>query len=67
MGEKLVLVIENSRFKIQDLENIKFFISNIKFEKAFHKPKEIIFVDEIPRTPNGKVNRLELKKMIENR
>ena len=67
LGEKLVLVIENSRFKIQDLENIKYFISNIKFEKAFHKPKEIIFVDEIPRTPNGKVNRLELKKMIENR
>lgn len=67
LGEKLVLVIENSRFKIQDLENIKYYISNIKFEKAFHKPKEIIFVDEIPRTPNEKVNRLELKKMIENR
>jgi O-succinylbenzoic acid--CoA ligase len=36
-------------------------ISKISFEKSFHKPKEIIFIERIPRTPNGKVNRIELK------
>ncbi|MGC4130299.1 MAG: AMP-binding protein [Bergeyella sp.] len=64
LGQKLVLVVEtrDTRYEIQD--NFKFQISNFKFEKSFHRPKDIIFVDEIPRTPNGKVNRLELLKLI---
>jgi Acyl-CoA synthetases (AMP-forming)/AMP-acid ligases II len=75
LGQKLVLVIEDSRFKVQgsrldvldsELENLKDEILSIKFEKSFHKPKEIIFVEQIPRTPNGKVNRLELNKLIKN-
>ncbi|WP_333851765.1 long-chain fatty acid--CoA ligase [Epilithonimonas sp.] len=61
LGQKLVLVIEG-----ESNENLKFKIHNLKFQKSFHKPKEIIFVEQIPRTPNGKVNRLELKKMITN-
>jgi len=59
LGEKLILVIEGS-----ENENLKSQISNLRFEKSFHKPKKIIFIEKIPRTPNGKVNRLELKKKL---
>ncbi|WP_172280466.1 AMP-binding protein [Chryseobacterium sp. LAM-KRS1] len=59
LGQRLVLVIEGQRS-----EKLIERISQIPFEKNFHKPKEIIFVDEVPRTPNGKVNRLELIKML---
>ncbi|WP_407482864.1 AMP-binding protein [Elizabethkingia meningoseptica] len=55
LGQKLVLIIEGS-----ENEEVKSLLSDVKFEKPFHKPKEIIFVAEIPRTPNGKVNRTEL-------
>ena len=61
LGQKLMLVIEGA-----ESDEIKKHISEISFEKSFHKPKGIIFVDEIPRTPNGKVNRPELLKMIQN-
>lgn len=59
LGQKLILVIEGS-----ENENLKSQISNLTFEKSFHKPKKIIFIEKIPRTPNGKVNRLELKKNL---
>lgn len=59
LGEKLILIIEGF-----ESENFKSQISNLKFEKSFHKPKEIIFIEKIPRTPNGKVNRLELKSIF---
>ncbi|AQX11316.1 AMP-binding protein [Elizabethkingia meningoseptica] len=55
LGQKLVLIIEGS-----ENEEVKSLLSDVKFEKTFHKPKEIVFVAEIPRTPNGKVNRTEL-------
>jgi len=61
LGQKLIAVIEGEKSD----DSIKK-MREIQFEKSFHKPKEIIFVDEIPRTPNGKVSRLELLKMIEN-
>lgn len=60
LGQKLILIIEGS-----ESESIKQKISAINYEKSFHKPKDIIFVEQIPRTPNGKVNRLALKKSIE--
>lgn len=59
LGQKLILIIEGK--ESEDLMNK---ISEIPFEKNFHRPKEIIFIEEIPRTPNGKVNRLELTKTI---
>ncbi|WP_288460220.1 AMP-binding protein [uncultured Chryseobacterium sp.] len=61
LGQKLIAVIEGE--KSDDL--IKK-IREIQFEKSFHKPKEIIFVEKIPRTPNGKINRIELKKLLNN-
>lgn len=60
LGQKLILVVEGF-----ESENLKSQISNLKFEKSFHKPKEIIFIEKIPRTPNGKVSRLELKSIFE--
>ena len=60
LGQKLILIIEG-----ENDENLKSKIQNLKFQKSFHKPKDIIFVNQIPRTPNGKVSRLELKKLIE--
>lgn len=59
LGEKLILVLEGI-----DNESIINKILNLKFEKSFHKPKKIFFVEKIPRTPNGKVDRLTLKKTI---
>jgi len=61
LGQKLILVIEG-----KNDENIKKIILNLKFEKSFHKPKEIIFISEIPRTPSGKVSRIEILKIITN-
>lgn len=59
LGQKLILIIEGN----QSDEVIQK-ISEVPFDKNFHKPKEIIFINKIPRTPNGKVNRLELYKLI---
>ncbi|MFP3833147.1 AMP-binding protein [Chryseobacterium sp. SIMBA_028] len=59
LGQKLVLIVEGK--ESDDVINA---ISQITFEKKFHKPKEIIFINTIPRTPNGKINRIELYKMI---
>lgn len=59
LGQKLVLVTEGA-----ESQSINQKLSTINYEKSFHKPKEIIFVDQIPRTPNGKVNRIELKKLL---
>lgn len=62
LGQKLILVIEG-----EESENLIEKISAMPFEKNFHKPKEIIFIGKIPRTPNGKINRIELTKIIGNK
>ncbi|MCT2562573.1 AMP-binding protein [Chryseobacterium herbae] len=59
LGQKLILIIEG-----EESANLVEKIFEISFEKNFHKPKEIIFTEKIPRTPNGKVNRIELHKII---
>lgn len=59
LGQKLILIIEG-----EESDNLMNKISGIQFEKSFHKPKKIIFINEIPRTPNGKINRLELYQKI---
>lgn len=62
LGQKLILIIEG-----EESEDLIEKISAIPFEKNFHKPKEIIFIEKIPRTPNGKINRIELTKVIGNK
>lgn len=59
LGQKLVLVIEG-----KEDEEIKNKVLNISYEKPFHRPKEIVFVEKIPRTPNSKVNRLGLLALL---
>ena len=59
LGHKLVLAIEGERN--EELENK---ILNIQYRKAFYKPKEVFFLDEIPRTPNGKVDRRTLLQLL---
>lgn len=59
LGQKLILVIEGQESRI-----IIDKIAAIPFEKSYHRPKEIIFTEKIPRTPNGKVNRIGLKNIL---
>ena len=60
LGQKLVLIIEGA-----ESDFINYQLSTINYQLKLHKPKDIIFVRQIPRTPNGKVNRIALKKLIE--
>ena len=60
LGEKLILVIEGEESK-EVISEVK----EVSFEKKFHRPKEILFLKEIPRTPNGKISRPQLKKWLE--
>lgn len=59
LGEKLVLVLEGEK----DL-NLKSHILQFPFEKKYLKPKDIIFIEKIPRTPNNKIDRLGLKNLL---
>ncbi|UOU99920.1 AMP-binding protein [Chryseobacterium daecheongense] len=59
LGQKLILIIEG-----EESEDLIKKVLETQFEKNFHRPKKIIFVREIPRTPNGKVNRRELLDLI---
>lgn len=61
LGQRLIAVIEGIKS-----ESLIHQLSTINYQQKFHTPKQIIFVDEIPRTPNGKVNRMELRRMIES-
>lgn len=61
LGQKLLLIIEG-----EESESMYQKLSSVNYKFSFHKPKGIIFVEQIPRTPNGKVNRQELKKRIIN-
>ena len=59
LGEKLVLVLEG-----EEGLNLKSHILQLPFEKKYLKPKEIIFIEKIPRTPNNKIDRLGLKNLL---
>ena len=59
LGQKLVLVIEGK--ENEDLINK---IRNLKFEKSFYRPKQIIFIEAIARMPNGKIDRRQLLQHI---
>lgn len=52
LGQKLVLFIEGK----DDLKLINA-IDNVQFEQKFHRPKEIIFLEQFPRSENGKILR----------
>jgi len=58
LGEKLVLVIEGDEFDANSL------LEKMQGMENFEKPKEVMFVDELPRTETGKIKRKELKEKI---
>lgn len=59
LGQKLILVIEG-----EEDDHLRMKIHNLQFEKSFHRPKKILFTNPFPRTPNGKVDRLALNKLV---
>lgn len=59
LGDKLVLVVEGA-----ENEELKKKILALPFEKSYLRPKEIFFWMELPRTPNGKISRLEVKEKL---
>lgn len=61
LGQKLIAVIEDT-----ESESLLYQLFSINYQQKFHRPKEIIFIDKIPRTPNGKINRIELRRLIDN-
>ena len=67
LGEKLVLVLEKSTVNSEEQQIFIDAVVQFPFEKSFHQPKEIFFVEKLPRTENGKINRNALKQLIENK
>jgi len=61
LGEKLVLLIEGE--KSENLEK-EVWTQSKKALRKFEQPKEIIFVKELPKTINGKLDRIRLKDLI---
>lgn len=61
LGQKLVLIIEGEKTKTLDEQ-----LSKINYPSKNHQPKEIIFIEKIPRTENGKVNRRELLNLLKD-
>ena len=59
-GQKLIAVIEG-----EECEDLVEIIQNLPYEKSFHRPKEVVFLSKIPRTPNGKVDRIQLRKALQ--
>lgn len=59
LGERLTLVIEGD-----DKLQIRECVEGARFDKSYHKPKEIVFVNQIPRTPNGKIARIDTLNML---
>lgn len=59
LGQKLILVVEGT-----SSEELHQQLSDVQYREKYHRPKEVIFIEKIPRTPNGKVNRPELRKML---
>lgn len=55
LGQKLVLVIEGAEDETQ-----KLMLKTVNFPTKNHQPKEIIFLQEFPRIPNGKIDRQKL-------
>lgn len=59
LGQKLVLVVEG-----EENEEMLHGLLLVDYPLSFHRPKEILFVGKIPRTPNGKVSRASLMEYL---
>lgn len=61
LGERLVLVVEAK--KTESLHKEIHSIAK-KVLDRFEQPKEIVFIQELPKTRNGKLDRIQLKNLI---
>lgn len=59
LGERMLVVVESDVN-----EAVKSEILNLNYRRKLDRPKDVIFIENIPRTPNGKVDRLTLKAII---
>jgi len=62
LGEKLVLVIEGDSFSEAKGKELNKILKNAL--SRFEHPKEILFIRELPKTVNGKLDRNRLKEII---
>ncbi len=61
LGQKLVLIVEGEK-----TEEIMKTLAEINYLQKYHRPKEIIFINKIPRTENAKISRPKLKELLKN-
>lgn len=59
LGQKLVAVIEGEKE-----EEWQRTIMELPYAQRYQRPKEVYFVKELPRTANGKIDRISLLKKI---
>ena len=59
LGQKLVLFVEGEGSK-----KIREQLFQVSYPSKNHQPKEIHFIPDFPRIPNGKVNRKELLSLL---
>ena len=63
-GEIIVLLLQNRNNTPTETE-IKIALQNVV--PSYWQPKQIIYVSEIPKTDNGKINRAEAKRLAMER
>lgn len=63
LGEKLVLVVAGD-FSSTEKKLMEERLKMVPWEKGWHRPKEIIFLEKIPRTETNKIARAQLKNLI---
>jgi O-succinylbenzoic acid--CoA ligase len=62
LGEKIIIVIEGR--PLFDTEKLTEKFKTLEF---YERPKEILFLEEFPRTGSGKIKRKEIKERIKNK
>jgi len=63
-GEKVVAFIVSEKSKVNDYELERFCITSSKLPR-FMRPKQFIYVEEIPKSPTGKVLRSKLRELLQ--
>lgn len=62
LGEKLVLLIEGETYSEERLRKLNDLLKTVL--DRFERPKEILFIQELPKTSNGKLDRIQLNNLI---
>jgi len=62
LGKKLILIIESKIYSKSKLQQLKQKLTNIL--PSYHRPKEIIFIDNFIYTKSDKINRVEIVKQF---